>query len=130
VSGVQIGDIGQVTLRNGRAVVEMDIQDKYKKLIHTDASALLRPRTGLKDMFVELTPGTTAAPVVNQGYTIPVSNTAPDINLDEIFASLDADTRQYLDLLVNGAGQGLKGQGGNQLAEVLKRFAPTRTLPA
>jgi phospholipid/cholesterol/gamma-HCH transport system substrate-binding protein len=125
VSGVQIGDIGQVTLRNGMAVVQMNITDKYKGLIHQDASALLRPRTGLKDMFVELNPGTGNAPKVNEGYTIPVSNTAPDINLDEIFSALDADTRQYLDLLVNGAGQGLKTNGGNQLAEVLRRFEPT-----
>src|SRR5689334_3466438 len=36
VSGVQIGDIGQVTLRNGMAVVEMDINEKYKHLIHKD----------------------------------------------------------------------------------------------
>ena len=49
----------------------------------------------------------------------------PDVNLDEILASLDADTRQYLDLLVNGAGQGLKGPGGNELARLLERFEPT-----
>jgi phospholipid/cholesterol/gamma-HCH transport system substrate-binding protein len=125
VSGVQIGAIGQVTLKNGMAVVEMDIDQKYQHIMHTDATALLRPRTGLKDMFIELSPGTKNAPTAKPGWTIPVSNTLPDVNLDEVFASLDADTRSYLDLLVNGAGQGLKGQGGNQLAQVLQRFEPT-----
>ncbi len=96
VSGVQIGEIGAVTLKNGIAVVRMDIDDKYKHLIHQDATALLRPKTGLKDMFIELNPGTNNAPMAKPGYTIPVSNTLPDINLDEVFASLDADTRQYL----------------------------------
>src|SRR5437588_1698218 len=80
VSGVQIGDIGKVSLKNGIAVVEMDIDQKYKHLVHQDATALLRPRTGLKDMFVELNPGTSGAPTVKQGYTIPVSNTMPDVN--------------------------------------------------
>ena len=125
ISGVQIGDIGGVTLRNGVAVVKMEIGDKYRRLIHRDATALLRPRTGLKDMFVELYPGSRSAPVAQPGYTIPVSNTNPDVNLDEVLSSLDSDTRAYLQLLVNGAGQGLKGNGGTELAHVLERFEPT-----
>ena len=125
VSGVQIGEIGGVKLQNGMAVVQMQIDPKYKHLIHQNATALLRPRTGLKDMFIELNPGTTASPAAKPGFTIPVSNTAPDINTDEILSSLDSDTRQYLQLLVNGAGNGLKGKGGNELAGVLERFEPT-----
>jgi phospholipid/cholesterol/gamma-HCH transport system substrate-binding protein len=125
VSGVQIGAIGNVTLHNGTAVVRMDIDQKYKHLIHTDATALLRPKTGLKDMFVELDPGKGPSPVVKPGYTIPIGNTLPDINVDEILSSLDSDTRSYLNLLVNGAGQGLKGKGGSELGQVLERFEPT-----
>jgi phospholipid/cholesterol/gamma-HCH transport system substrate-binding protein len=124
VSGVQIGTIGGVTLRNGIANVAMDIDPKYKGLIRQDATALLRPKTGLKDMFVELNPGQAPSPVARPGFTIPVSNTSPDINLDEVWSSLDADTRQYLDLLVNGAGVGLQHRGG-ELAQVLERFEPT-----
>ena len=125
VSGVQIGDIGGVSLKDGRAIVQLRISDSYRHLIHTDATALLRPRTGLKDMFVEVDPGSKTAPVVSPGFTIPVSNTSPDVNLDEVLSSLDSDTRAYLSLLVNGAGQGLKGNGGNELAQVLERFEPT-----
>ncbi len=125
VSGVQIGEIGGVTLKNGIAVVKLEIDQQYKHLIRTDATALLRPRTGLKDMFVEVNPGSKNAPVAKPGFTIQVSNTLPDINVDEILSSLDADTRAYLDLLVNGAGQGLKGNGGSELAQVLERFEPT-----
>jgi phospholipid/cholesterol/gamma-HCH transport system substrate-binding protein len=124
VSGVQVGDIGSVTLKGGVAIVQMNIDPKYNKLVHTNASALLRPKTGLKDMFIELNPGTKNAPVVKPGFTIPVSNTLPDINLDEVLSSLDGDTRAYLNLLVNGAGAGLKGRG-NDLAQVLERFEPT-----
>ena len=125
VSGVYIGEIGAVTLKNGVADVRLDISQKYKDVIHTDATALLRPKTGLKDMFVEVNPGSKQAPVAKQGYTIPVSNTNPDVNVDEILSSLDADSRSYLSLLVNGAGQGLKGNGGTELAQVFERFEPT-----
>ena len=57
VAGVRIGDIGAVELKDGRAIVRMDIDRKYKDMVHTDATALLRPKTGLKDMFIQLEPG-------------------------------------------------------------------------
>jgi phospholipid/cholesterol/gamma-HCH transport system substrate-binding protein len=124
VSGVKVGDISGVQLKNGFAIVQMSIDPKYNHLIHSDATALLRPKTGLQDMFVELNPGSKGAPLVKPGFTIPLKNTDPEINLDEVLSSLDADTRQYLDLLVNGAGQGLN-HNASQLAQVLERFEPT-----
>jgi len=124
VSGVRIGDISKVELRNGVAVVTMDLDTKFDEIVHTDAKALLRPKTGLKDMFVELTPGSRSAPIAKEHWTIPVANTLPDVNPDEIFASLDADTRDYLRLLVSGAGKGLEGRGAD-LREVFRRFEPT-----
>jgi phospholipid/cholesterol/gamma-HCH transport system substrate-binding protein len=124
VAGVRVGDIGGVSLRNGRAIVSMDIDPEYKHLIHTDATALLRPKTGLKDMFLEVNPGSNSAPLARANWTIPVRNTLPDVNPDEIFSVLDSDTRDYLKLLVNGAGRGLKGRGGD-LQDVFRRFEPT-----
>ena len=57
VAGVEIGDIAEVKLREGRALVGLDIKPQYEDLIHRDARALLRPRTGLKDMYVQIFPG-------------------------------------------------------------------------
>jgi phospholipid/cholesterol/gamma-HCH transport system substrate-binding protein len=124
VSGVRIGDIGDVKLRNGRAVVQMVIDPEYKGLVRTDATALLRPKTGLKDMFIELQPGSDAAPAAKEGYTIPIASTSPDVNPDEILGELDSDTRDYLKLLIGDAGEGLKGRGLD-LREILRRFEPT-----
>ena len=56
LGGVKVGDIGKVELGNGRAVVEMKIRRKYAP-IYRDATILLRPKTGLKDMFLSLDPG-------------------------------------------------------------------------
>jgi phospholipid/cholesterol/gamma-HCH transport system substrate-binding protein len=52
-----------------------------------------------------------------------VSNTAPDIDPDEILSALDSDTRDYLKLLVSGAGKGLKGRGSD-LQETFARLGP------
>lgn len=124
ISGIRVGDIAKVDLVDGKAVITFDVDQKYASMIHSDATALLRPKTGLKDMFVELEPGSTRAPRVKEGWTVPVSNTLPDVNPDEIFSALDGDTRDYLQLLVDGAGRGLHGRGGD-LREVLRRFEPT-----
>lgn len=124
VAGVRIGDISQVKLRDGQAIITMDLDPEYKNLVHTDASALLRPKTGLKDMFIELDPGSSTEPLAKAGWTLPIRNTLPDVNPDEVYSALDADTRAYLKLLVNGAGAGLKGRG-RDLQEVFARFEPT-----
>ena len=124
VSGVRIGDIGGVELKDGRAIVRMDIDQKYKDLIRTDATALLRPKTGLKDMFIQIEPGTKDAPVAREGWTIPISATSPDVNPDEILATLDRDTRDYLKLLISDAGRGLEGRSSD-LRDLFRRFEPT-----
>jgi phospholipid/cholesterol/gamma-HCH transport system substrate-binding protein len=124
VSGVRVGDISQVALKDGRAVVTMDLDPEYKGMVRTDATALLRPKTGLKDMFIELDPGTGRAPRAHAGWTVPIENTAPDVNPDEILSVLDDDTRDYLKLLIGGASQGLAGRG-DDLRDLFRRFEPT-----
>ena len=121
VAGVRVGDIGSVELEDGKAVVEMQIEPKHDELIKKDATALLRTKTGLKDMFLEIDPG--SGRPMEEGDRIPSENTAPDIDPDEVLAALDADTRDYLKLLIAGAGKGLKGRG-TDLRETFRRFEP------
>jgi ABC-type transporter Mla subunit MlaD len=75
-------------------------------------------------MFVELDPGTASAPELREGSVLPITQTRPDVNFEEILASLDTDTRDYLQLLVHGLGEGV-GEQGDALQEVLSRFEPT-----
>ena len=124
VSGIRVGDIGGTELKDGRAIIKMDLDPKYKKLVRTNATAFLRPKTGLKDMFVELNPGTRDHPVAERGWTMPIASTLPDVNPDEFLSALDADTRDYIKLLLNGAADGLRGRG-DDLRAVLRRFEPT-----
>jgi phospholipid/cholesterol/gamma-HCH transport system substrate-binding protein len=127
VAGVRVGDISSVDYENGHAVVTMAIDRKFLP-IYKNATILLRPKTGLKDMFLELDPGINYDPSSNDdefqnGGTIPVANTAPDTNVDEILAALDGDTQAYLRLMLVGAGQGLNGRG-KDLGKLLGSLGP------
>jgi phospholipid/cholesterol/gamma-HCH transport system substrate-binding protein len=122
VAGVEVGQVDDVQLESGVAVVTFGI-DRQRLPIYKNATLLLRPRTGLKDMYFQLDPGTKSAGAIPDGGTVPLSNTAPDVNLDEILSAIDGDTQAYLRLLLIGAGQGLKGQGKN-LGKVLASLGP------
>jgi phospholipid/cholesterol/gamma-HCH transport system substrate-binding protein len=124
VAGVEIGTIAAVKLREGRARVTLAVAPENRGLVRRDAKAMLRPRTPLKDMYIQVFPGTQGAEPMDDGETIPIRNTSTDVDLDEILASFDGRTRDYLALLVEGTSSGLKGRGGD-LAEVFKRFGPT-----
>jgi len=121
VAGVTIGAIGPVRLEDGRAVVTLEIESKYKDLVKRDATALLRSKTGLKDMFVEVDPGHGAT--LPAGGEIALSDTLPDVNLDEVLAVLDSDTRPYLQLLISGGGKGTEGRG-RDLSKTLRQLGP------
>jgi phospholipid/cholesterol/gamma-HCH transport system substrate-binding protein len=121
VAGVEVGQIGEVELEDGVAVVELQLEPKYEGVIRTDATALLRTKTGLKDMFLEVDPG--RGRPLGRGERIQSGNTAPDVDPDEFLSALDADTRDYLKLLISGAGKGLAGRGLD-LCETLRRFGP------
>jgi phospholipid/cholesterol/gamma-HCH transport system substrate-binding protein len=124
VAGVPVGEISKVELKDGRAVVSMKIHRKYAH-VYKDATALLRPKTGLNDMIVELTPGTKAKGEIDHSEdVIPITQTLPNVNTDEFLSALDGDTRDYLKLLVAGGGEALGGQGKN-LSATLRRFEPT-----
>jgi phospholipid/cholesterol/gamma-HCH transport system substrate-binding protein len=133
VAGVQVGDVGGVTLQNGHAVVTMNIFKKYAP-IYRNATVLLRPRTPLKDMYLELNPGTKDSGRIPNGGSLGVGASNPDVNFAEILQSLDTDTRDYLLLLLSGGAQAFGTRGANnpkpnptvvaQLRGIFKQFAP------
>jgi phospholipid/cholesterol/gamma-HCH transport system substrate-binding protein len=140
IAGVQVGQVGGVKLENGQAMVTMNIFRRYAP-IYRDATVLLRPRTPLKDMYLALDPGTKRTGAIPNGGTLSAAATAPTVDLDQILASLDADTRSYLLLLLSGGAQAFRdpasghatipgpGAAPSQaavasLSATFKRFAP------
>jgi phospholipid/cholesterol/gamma-HCH transport system substrate-binding protein len=129
VAGVKVGEIGQVRLEEGRAVVEMKIDSGELGPVYRNAHLLLRPKTGLNDMSVALDPGTPEPGAPNRGELregdrLPVWNTLPSVNPDEVLASLDNDTRNYLATFAAAGGRGLKGRGLD-LRRLVRATEPT-----
>lgn len=129
IAGVKVGEIGKVELKNGRALVRMDIEEKRSGPIYRDARLLLRPKTGLADMSIQMEPGEPdpGAPSggrLRDGDLIPAAQTAPQVNPDEVFAGLDADVRRYLAVLANAGGEGMKGNG-ERLRAIFEAAQPT-----
>jgi phospholipid/cholesterol/gamma-HCH transport system substrate-binding protein len=133
IAGVQVGQVGTVSLQSGRAVVTMNIYKQYAP-IYRDATVLLRPRTPLKDMYLELDPGSRSAGAIPPGGVVGTADTDPDVDVSQILASLDTDSRNYLILLLAGGAQLFHDPGWTRtaptpaavaaLSGTLKRFEP------
>ncbi len=133
IAGVQVGQVGGVSLQNGRAVVTMNLYKQYAP-IYRDATVLLRPRTPLKDMYLSLDPGTRGAGAIPNGGVLGAGHTDPDVDVSQILSSLDTDSRNYLLLLLAGGAQIFQDPGSTQvtpspaavadLRGTLKRFEP------
>jgi phospholipid/cholesterol/gamma-HCH transport system substrate-binding protein len=122
IAGIQVGKISSVDLEDGHAVIGMDVEPKYLELIHPDATLLLRPKTNLNDMALEIDPGS-HGDHVEAGHDFPLSQTEPSIPFEAFLSTLDADTQQYLQLLVAGGAQGIGGRG-RQLSGAFRRLQP------
>ncbi len=125
IAGIQIGDITGVELEDGHAVVTMEVENDKAHLVNEDASLLLRPKTGLNDMVIDVDPGTSDEDI-DEGSTVPLSSTQPNVNPDEILAGLDADTQGFLKLLLAGGAEALdpEQRRGEKLGNALRRLEP------
>jgi phospholipid/cholesterol/gamma-HCH transport system substrate-binding protein len=129
VAGVKVGEIGGVELKDGHAVVQMDLTSSDLGPVYRNAQLQLRPKTGLNDMAVEMDPGHPDPSLpdsgkLHDGDHLPIENTRPNVNPDQVLAALDTDTRRYLEVFVNSAGPGVAGRSRDFRA-FLKAGQPT-----
>jgi len=124
VAGVRVGEIAGVSLQNGQGIIHMDIDPSDMKQLYNNASANLVPNTPLKDMEVDITPGSPSAGVLAHGGTIQVSQTTSPTDSDELLDSLDADTRTWFTSLITELNQGTLGRG-KDIRALLQAVGPT-----
>jgi phospholipid/cholesterol/gamma-HCH transport system substrate-binding protein len=124
VAGVRVGEIAGVSLQNGQGVIHMDINPSDIKQLYANASANLVPNTPLKDMEVDINPGTRSAGVLKNGGTIRVTQTTSPTDSDELLDSLDGDTRTWFTSLITELNQGTQGRG-KDIRALLNTIGPT-----
>jgi phospholipid/cholesterol/gamma-HCH transport system substrate-binding protein len=107
VAGVDVGKVTSIKREGNTGVVTMEI-DKGGLPIHRDATLKIRARILLEgNWFVDLQPGTPSSPTVSSGYTVPITQTADPVQLDQILDALNTDTRSNLQTLLAEYGSAL-----------------------
>ena len=87
----------------------------------------IRPRIFLEgNFFVDVTPGTPSAPTIDDGDTIPITQTATPVQLDQVLSALQSDTRTSLQKTAGRAGdrpdlQAVQGAGHRRRPQRARR---------
>jgi phospholipid/cholesterol/gamma-HCH transport system substrate-binding protein len=114
IAGIEVGKVKKVAPLgpDGGARITMEIEHRGLP-IHEDASLKIRPRIFLEgNMFVDLEPGTASAPILEDGERpIPMTRTAAPVQLGQVLATLQSDTRSDLQTLLREYSSGLEGAG-------------------
>jgi virulence factor Mce-like protein len=108
IAGVNVGVVKSIKrLSANVGEVNMEIENKGLP-IHTDATLKIRPRIFLEgNWFVELQPGSPSAKTISSGYTIPVTQTADPVQIDQVLSILNQDTRVNLQEFLAEYGRAL-----------------------
>src|ERR1044072_9095421 len=111
VAGVPVGKVRKVEGGDGtnRTVATVELDRRYAPL-RTDATAVLRQKTLLGETYVELTPGSSKKTIPENG-TLPNGQVKPTVELDEIFDSLDPQTRAAFKGWQKELAKGIDGRG-------------------
>ena len=109
IAGVNVGKVVKVDRKEGTDLTEVTMEvDKTGLPIHKDATARIRSRIFLEgNFFVELSPGTPSADTIDDGDTIPVTQTSTPVQLDQLLTALQTNDRESLQDLLIGLGDGL-----------------------
>jgi ABC-type transporter Mla subunit MlaD len=127
ISGVTVGKVQKIGVApNGKqALATINIEDKYGP-IPEGTRAILRTKTLLGETYVELTPGDSSGPVLEDGETLPFAQVAESVQLDEIFRTFDARTRLAFQEWMQYSAAGIQGRG-QDFSAGLAELAPTFT---
>ena len=113
IAGVEVGKVSKVEAMGGDSpavVVTMKLNDNALP-IHKDARIKVRPRLFFEgNLFFDVRPGTPGAGDLEDGDTIPASQTSAPVQLDQVLGTLKTDTRQDLQKLLVGYGDAINGK--------------------
>ncbi|MEA2332666.1 MAG: phospholipid/cholesterol/gamma-HCH transport system substrate-binding protein [Thermoleophilaceae bacterium] len=113
IAGVDIGKVSSVEPVGGDSpavVVTMKLDDDALP-IHEDAQIKVRPRIFFEgNLFFDVKPGTSSAPELESGDTLPASQTSAPVQIDQVLGTLTTDTREGLRKLLVGYGGALNNE--------------------
>ncbi len=127
IAGVEVGKVSKVEPTSpgaNSALVTMRISDSGRP-IHRDATAKIRPRIFLEgNFFVDLSAGSPGEPELEDGDTIPITQTATPVQLDQVLKALKAPTREELQATLGELASAYDAGFAKAFNETLEDQAP------
>jgi phospholipid/cholesterol/gamma-HCH transport system substrate-binding protein len=128
IAGVDVGKVTKVepiTESEPATRVTMELREDALPL-HQDAELKVRPRIFLEgNYFVELHPGSPSAGELDDGDTLPRSQTSASVSTSEVLAVFQSDVRTDLrSLLFEYGTRGLEGGGAAGFNRAVPYFEP------
>jgi phospholipid/cholesterol/gamma-HCH transport system substrate-binding protein len=127
IAGVEVGKVTKIEPKDGGGAGEVTMELKNDALpIRKDAQAQIRSRIFLEgNFFVDIKPGSPSAGELDDGSTLPITQTEATVTLPEILDTLDSDTRTDLQSFLHEYGTvALRGGGAKAFNRAIPSFQP------
>lgn len=109
LGGVRAGQILDPRVEDGKAVVDLRLEDQFKPL-PVDSKLQVRLRSAVGVRYLEIIPGKSST-MLQEGEKIPTSQVLDSVALDEVLGTFDADTRASTSTLLRELGNGVNSRG-------------------
>ncbi len=115
VAGVPVGSVKQISLSdNGQALVKMEISDSAYTPLPEGTHATIRSQSlsGIANRYVDLAlPTHPAAKQISSGGEITQADTTSEVDLDQLFDTLNKPTVSHLQEVIRGFARSYAGVG-------------------
>jgi phospholipid/cholesterol/gamma-HCH transport system substrate-binding protein len=125
VGGRRVGSVKEIELTDDNlAAIKVEVQEPYAPLrAGTKATIRLTSLSGIANRYIALSPAPESAEELEDGATLSTASTTPVVDLDQIFNTLDEQTRGDLQDVIKGFATQFRGKGG-EAGEATKYFNP------
>lgn len=118
MNGTPVGSVKSMKITpNGQAAIELKIKDDYAPL-PAGVHAVIRQasQSGIANRYVDLQmpPGNARSRTIEDGGVIDADNTTTSVDLDQLFNTLDPETRKALQGFFKGQAKALADKGAMQ----------------
>jgi phospholipid/cholesterol/gamma-HCH transport system substrate-binding protein len=127
IAGVEVGVVTKVEPKDGGGAAEVTMELREDALpIRDDARAQIRSRIFLEgNFFVDIEPGSPSAGELDDGSTLPVTQTTSTVTLPDVLDVLDSDVRSDLQTFLYEYGTvALRGGGAKAFNRAIPSFEP------
>jgi phospholipid/cholesterol/gamma-HCH transport system substrate-binding protein len=125
IAGVEVGKVTKVEPKDGGGAAEVTMELREDALpIRDDARAQIRSRIFLEgNFFVDIEPGSPSAGELDDGATLPVTQTTSTVTLPDVLDVLDSDVRSDLQTFLYEYGTvALRGGGAKAFNRAIPSF--------